>query len=286
MNKTGIQYLDFTWNPVTGCTKGCPECWAREVSQKRLAPAMKKKMIATHQSLPERLASEKMVEAYRTFAPTLHPERLDQPARRKKPSVIGVCFMGDLFDPGLDEVERFRVMSAADRAPQHTYVFLTKQPRVMAEWMKPYIKLNHRDWYLGFSARTQAEFDAGWPHMAKLAAAGWKVWVSLEPMQEAIALPPVLEWCPGCGMKVLVGPTAEGICEHCRCATVTLSTVITGAQSPTGPWSDDWPRAIRDQCAAAGVPFMHKQGLDSRGKVVKLPMLDGRQHTELAWRLS
>jgi protein gp37 len=31
MNKTAIPYLDFAWNPVTGCTYGCPECWARKM---------------------------------------------------------------------------------------------------------------------------------------------------------------------------------------------------------------------------------------------------------------
>jgi protein gp37 len=274
MNKTGIQYLDFTWNPVTGCTKGCPECWAREVSQKRLAPAADKKFFEQSKcrrfgdnSLPdynEGLRLKEIAEAYRTFAPTLHPERLNQPARRKKPAVIGVCFMGDLFDPAC-KANWFSEVACATMsaigADHHTYVFLTKQPAGMAYRLKDADALPH--WHLGFSARTQAEFDEGWPHMAKLAAAGWKVWVSLEPMQEAVDIFTAFD-------------------EY---GDYPFDSVIVGAQSGKNavPFQEDWARLIRDQCAAAGVPFMFKQGHDARGKVVSLPELDGVVHDALAW---
>ena len=291
MNKTGIEYLDFTWNPVTGCTHGCPECWAREVSQKRLAPACESALLTSRHRGGVTSEAQKLLrmkEAYHTFAPTLHPERLDQPARRKKSAVIGVCFMGDLFDPKSTVTQNIvMVANACRKAEQHTYVFLTKRPHVMAcaargflEWPKP-----QPNWYLGFSARTQSEFDAGWPHMAKLAAAGWKVWVSLEPMQEAIDLDCSLP-CVQCGLYTDAAcPSNHGsYCLAPKSGRGYLSSVIVGAQSPTGPWDDAWARAIRDQCAAAKVPYMLKQGLDARGKIVKLPMLDGRRHDDVAWR--
>ena len=286
MNKTGISYLDFTWNPVTGCTFGCPECWARGVAQTRLAPAMYSRGQEQRDDEGNLLNSGKALikqsVAYRTFTPTLHPGRLDEPARRKKPAVIGVCFMGDLFDPASPA---FHVLEAVLGAPQHTYIFLTKRPDRMVEVLGTFVAMKDAEsvadrtikpdnWYLGFSARNQSEFDAGWPHMAKLAAAGWKVWVSLEPMQGPIDL----EVCPGC----------EKNCEQTICQTGpaihSLSSVVVGAQSGKNrmPLYPDWVLSVQRQCAAAGIPFMFKQG-NSTGKVVTLPELDGKRHTATAW---
>jgi protein gp37 len=289
MNKTGIGYLDFTWNPTTGCTFGCPECWARGVAQTRLYPAMLKSSLSLSGSLEHSSSRESRsakAEAYRTFAPTLHPERLGEPAARKKPAVIGVCFMGDLFDPELIHGKTTHIISAADEASQHTYIFLTKQPKFMA-WIfgieSSFGPQEPRpNWYLGFSARNQAEFDAGWPHMAKLAAAGWKVWVSLEPMQDWIDV----DVCPTCE-AMTIEECGKGPCPLGGPAINVLSGVILGAQSGKNPapFKTDWARSIRDQCAAAGVPFMYKQGPHQKtGKLVTLPELDGEIHDALAWR--
>jgi protein gp37 len=218
----------------------------------------------------------KLAEAYLSFHPTLHPERLDQPAARKKPAVIGVCFMGDLFDPALDEGDRFAVLNTLQLSPRHTFVLLTKQPETMHRFL---IMPNPQpNWHLGFSARTQEEFDAGWPHMSKLAAAGWKVWVSLEPLLGPVDLNK-WDWI-----------TEHGGCTYIRYSSGWLSGVIVGEQSGSKrpPFDTDWVRSIRDQCAAAGVPFMFKQARDGYGRMVSLPELDGhdgvfRVHKELAW---
>jgi protein gp37 len=57
--------------------------------------------------------------------------------------------------------------------------------------------------------------------------------------------------------------------------------VIAGAESGPGArkMDLDWVRSIRDQCAAAGVPFFYKQYI-YEGKKIGLPVLDGRQHAE------
>lgn len=270
----------FTWNPTTGCTFGCPECWAREVAQTRLYPAAKValKKASTQSEINKKIG---IMEAYRTFTPTLHPERLDEPAHRKKSSVIGVCFMGDLFDPTLSDEDFYRVTIAATQAQQHTFVFLTKRPDLMAAVFGNTFtprNLPWGNWFLGFSARNQAEFDAGWPHMAKLAAAGWKVWVSLEPMQgpvdiEAAAYTGECVALPEQPWETLTSVTPD-----------RLSTVILGAQSGKNavPLQKEWVESVQKQCAAADIPFMFKQD-NSTGKVVSLPELDGVQHTATAW---
>ena len=309
MNKTGINYLDYTWNPTTGCTFGCPECWAREVAQKRLSRVYNRRVTHMIQAglwdEVERLGA--IADAYASFTPTLHPERLDQPARRKKPSIVGPCYMGDLFDPAISDDARMEVHASMLAGNHHTYILLTKQPERMAD----YYELQGPDCegelipniYLGFSARNQAEFDAGWPHMAKLAAAGWKVWVSLEPIQGPISLDDDKQgyYCPQCHDYDIYEFAYQDDMSSMKCAHCSFigdpgedfphgsifSTVILGAQSGRNavPLDPAWVRSVEYQCRLAGVPFMFKQD-NSTGKVVSLPELDGVQHTATAWSLS
>ena len=72
MNKTDIEWTDFTWNPVTGCLHGCPYCYARGTARRFYPPGI-------------------------GFSPHFWSERLSKPGRRKKPAKIFVSSMGDLF---------------------------------------------------------------------------------------------------------------------------------------------------------------------------------------------
>ena len=117
MNKTGIEWArlglekGFTWNPVVGCTHGCPYCYAKVMSK--------------------RVAGVNGCEQCATFTPHLHPERLDQPARRKKPSGIFVGSMCDLWGEGIVRWWRRQVYDAMQAAPWHRYAMLTKRPGQM-----------------------------------------------------------------------------------------------------------------------------------------------------------
>lgn len=106
MNRTKIEWTDFTWNPVTGCLHGCPYCYARAVS-KRFG---------------------------RSFAPQLHSNRLGAPAARKKPAIIFVGSMADLFGDWVDSVWIRAVLEVVRRCPQHTFQFLTKNPERLEEF--------------------------------------------------------------------------------------------------------------------------------------------------------
>lgn len=274
MNKTAISYLDRAWNPVTGCSCGCPECWARPM-------------------------------AYRfgkSFEPTFHPDKLDQPAKRKKPATVGVCFTGDLFDPQVQPKAVDLVFETAYLASSHDYVFLTKRADRMVNQCKTWRSdegcFTPPEWfYMGVTVRNQAELDAAAPHILAMAGAGWKVWLSIEPMQGQISFET--------HQKRLGGYVN---------ITPFLSGVILGGQSGPNapPLNVDWVRAVRDQCAAAGVPFMFKQWGDgqvlgdsrerrgpaaglsrvsflqhdaNRKFIASWPVLDGRTHTALAWPL-
>jgi len=107
LNKTKIEWCDLTWNPVTGCYHGCPYCYARKIA--------------------ERFKGSKAWQ--NGFTPTMHPERLNDPVNEEVPQTIFVCSMADLFGDWVPEDWILDVLSTCIFAPQHTFLFLTKNPK-------------------------------------------------------------------------------------------------------------------------------------------------------------
>jgi protein gp37 len=106
MNKTKIEWTDYTWNPVTGCLNGCEYCYAHKIGKRFKG----------------------------TFKPTFHPKRLLQPYKLKKPSKIFVCSMADLFGDWVSDDWISRVISTANNNRQHIFQFLTKNPKRYKEF--------------------------------------------------------------------------------------------------------------------------------------------------------
>lgn len=134
----GLGWIDVTWNVVRGCTHcstGCAHCHA------------------------ERLARRFGNRAWNSLE--FHPERLDEPAKIKKPKRILVCLMSDYFHPRFKASWRRRIESAMQRAPQHTYYILTKRPENMRRWKGPSGVI----FWLGVSAENQAYFNRRWAEM-------------------------------------------------------------------------------------------------------------------------
>lgn len=100
INKTKIDWpdLDYTWNPVTGCKRGCEYCYASKI----------------HQRFNKTLFDEIVY----------HPERLNEPAKVKKPATIFVGSMSDIafWDKEILEV----VVKACEVLNRHTFMFLSK----------------------------------------------------------------------------------------------------------------------------------------------------------------
>lgn len=111
MNKTRIEYLDYTWNPLVGCSGiGCAvgaNCWARHQAKR-----------AKHRC-----------DLCYSFVPHVHRDRFGQPLHVKKPSRIGVCFMGDFFDRAFDLSVQASIYLRMMEAPSHRFLILTKQPQ-------------------------------------------------------------------------------------------------------------------------------------------------------------
>ena len=108
--KTKIEWTEYSWNPVTGCTKislGCQNCYAERMAL--------------------RLHAMGSPGYAKGFHLSLHPELVDQPLRWRLPRVVFVNSMSDLFHESvpIDFVKKiFHVMN---RCPQHTFQILTKR---------------------------------------------------------------------------------------------------------------------------------------------------------------
>ena len=109
LNKTKIEWTDYTWNPVTGCKHGCYYCYAKRISMR----------FRGH------------------FEPTIHRERLMQPYKLKKPSKIFVCSMADLFGDWVPREWIETIIGTINLSPQHTFQFLTKNPKRYKEFTYP-----------------------------------------------------------------------------------------------------------------------------------------------------
>jgi len=263
-DKTGIEWTDATWNPVTGCTKvsaGCKHCYAE-----REWPRM-----------------TRLVPAYagRDFTDVrMHLDRIEQPLHWKKPRRIFVNSMSDLFHESVDQrfiSDVFGIMAAC---PQHTFQILTKRPARALELLGQGCMGRFQDdveeclvmhsneplvWplpnvWLGVSIEDQATADERIPLLLKTPAA--VRWISTEPLLGPVDLSygfgvPTGSGNGSCPMH-LAGICPEGLLPK---GETHIHWVVAGGESgpKARPMHPDWVRSLRDQCAAACVPFLFKQ---------------------------
>jgi len=111
---SAIEWTDATWNPVTGCSRvspGCANCYIERTP-------------------PFRIEGRRFVRVgvEDTTGVRLHPERLEQPLRWRKPRRVFVCSLADLFHEDVPDEYIARVFAAMALAPRHTFQVLTKRP--------------------------------------------------------------------------------------------------------------------------------------------------------------
>lgn len=268
MNETAIEWTDYTWNPVTGCTpvsEGCHNCYARRMAH--------------------RLRGQFGYPADEPFKVTLHPERLEEPLSLRKPKRVFVCSMGDLFHEDVDEKFIAKVFAIMDLARQHTYLVLTKRPARMQRLLSDEDFQFHVGWFqsmavrelglptpkkigpwplrnvwAGVSVEHQPAADERIPTLLQTPAA--VRWVSVEPYLALVDISPYLGETP-CKSR------EDGL--HCDCwydggkccacgEYGGIDWVVAGGETGPGarPMHPDWVRSLRDQCRAAGVPFLFK----------------------------
>lgn len=155
MDNTKIEWCDATWDPVTGCLHGCEYCYAKRIAERfrrrgdlreagtgfwldkdnfevsKGSGVYETKYALTTGEKPEPFKpyNGKITPYPFGFSPTLHRYRLDEPQRKTKPRTIFVCSMADLFGEWVPDEWIERVFEACAKAPQHKYLFLTKNPQ-------------------------------------------------------------------------------------------------------------------------------------------------------------
>ena len=273
MNKVNWGYCSHSWNPLamrcTRVSEGCEHCWHLRMADR----------LAKNPKIP---SEEREVYAGSGGWCIIRDVEMDAPSRRKKPAIVAVQLMGDLGHETVADEDRGRVWIAMTKAPQHTFLVLTKRPKRIAHWM-------HHHWtnmiepniFLGVTVENQQAANERIPTLLKIPAAGH--WLSIEPMLGPVDLYPAF-----CGFQ----PPSWGCGPD-------ISGVALGGESGPGarPMHPDWARGVRDQCADSGVPFHFK----SWGKWIpsfempdgtmvhqnfekhKQRLLDGREHNETAW---
>ena len=141
MQKSNIEWCDMTWNPVVGCKHGCEYCYARRIAA-RFGGYDKDDgtgTITTHNPLPRAELHQPLTITRRGgktvnspfpfgFEPTFLHYRLEEPQHHKGQQTIFVCSMADLFGRWAPTRWIVDVLDACQKAPQHRYMFLTKNP--------------------------------------------------------------------------------------------------------------------------------------------------------------
>ncbi len=253
MNTTKIPWTQYSWNPVTGCSKiseGCAHCYAQALAHR------------FHQ--PENVV--------------LHPERLDEPFRYKTGKKIFVCSMADLFHEDVPTAFILRVFEVMAAAKQHTFQVLTKRPERMLHLLAYGDKLacdsaeHHRllttmplpNVWLGVTVENQQRANERIPLLLKTPAA--VRFVSIEPMLEPVRLDLIRQPKSSFWYNALWP-------DHPH-----LDWVICGAESGPGarPMLLQWVRDLRDQCVASGTAFFFKQAMVSH-HLGTPPELDGQK---------
>lgn len=145
--KTKIDWCDSTWNPVTGCLHGCEYCYARNIAHRFGGFTELEDTDLDY----EKICESNIVEIEKPlkylndkgkigksaypffFKPTLYRYKLNEPQKWKKGRNIFVCSMDDLFGKWVPDSWIEKVFNACEKAPQHNYLFLTKNPQRYVE---------------------------------------------------------------------------------------------------------------------------------------------------------
>jgi len=244
MNYTSIDWADMTWNPVTGCKHGCPYCYAA-LTAKRFGGHDDISTLAGEEPEGGLIVLDEPVERTQKngktvkapfpffFTPTFHRYRLHEPEETALPRNIFVCSMADLFGCWVPTDWIVQVIDACLAAPQHNYLFLTKNPA-------RYVELDHlallpRRGNFWYGSTIETEDDSYfWSEKHN-------TFISAEPMHGPLH---------GTGK-------------------IMANWIIVGAETGRRPGKTlprkEWLTDLAEECRESGVPIFMKSNLVSEG---------------------
>lgn len=304
------RYWSKPWSLVDGCTPcspGCDHCWSARMAYR----------------FDKRCTNNLLIASSKGFTGKVipRPDRLNIPLRTRKPTVFALW--NDLFHEAVPASfidDAYEVMAAC---PHHTFLILTKRAHnIMSQLYDvtadcPIRELGGGDYlpnaWHGLTVCNQAEADEKVPIFLQVPG---NKFLSIEPMMGPVDIEPYLplhgcrqckfnhDNAPGCNRR-------PGMCSDFRpLHDGHIDAVVLGGETGPGarPMHPDWVRSVRDQCAAAGVPFFLKNlGMwspsdepqdvfnKSTGDFETIPaenafikkkagrVLDGRTHDDLPW---
>jgi protein gp37 len=237
-----IEWTEASWNPVRGCTKispGCAHCYAA--------------------TFAERFRGVPGHPYEQGFDLRLVPEKLGDPVEWRKPRLVFVNSMSDLFHDEVPDSYIEDVARVMQVASWHTYQVLTKRSERMRDLLQTTLQNAAQQAHIWWGVSVENK-KHGLPRIDHLRSAPANVrFLSIEPLLEDL------------------GPiNLDGI-----------HWVIVGGESGPGarPMKEEWVLSIRDQCQAAGVPFFFKQWGGVQKKKAGRE-LQGRTYDELPVRLA
>ena len=211
MNRTKIEWCDYTWNPITGCSaisEGCAHCYAETLSRRF---------------------------GWTWGQAVFHAKRLGDPMSAKRPSRIFVCSMGDFFHESVCPGWQVAVQEVMARCLRHTFLILTKRPDT--EMIEDSDRSNI--WW-GVTTENQARFDERWITLAKSSAG--TAFISAEPLLGPIDLTGAMpDWViagpeTGPGARPCNPAWIESLAAQCRAAGIPFFD-----KRPGGPCGREWP---------------------------------------------
>ncbi len=233
---SAIEWTDATWNPVTGCTqitRGCDNCYALRFA--------------------ERFRGVPGHPFENGFDLTLRPARLEQPLSWRRPRMIFVNSMSDLFHKGVPRSFVDQVFDTMEAADWHTFQVLTKRSSLMRDYLKSRYEGRFAPEHIWLG--TSVEDGKAKSRIQHIRQAPASVrFLSIEP---------------------LIAPVG-------RLDLSGIHWVIVGGESGPGarPMDPEWVRDIQQQCEVQDVAFFFKQWGGIRPKTGGRE-LDGREWNEM-----
>ena len=262
---TRIEWADFTFNPWVGCTKvspACDHCYAEEWAKRFNGPEWGKERRRTS------AANWKQPLKWNRAAPAFR-------AKYGRAPMVFCASLADVFDNQVPEDWRSDLWRLIERTPDLIWLLLTKRTQNIAKMLPdPWGEFCYGStfWpnvWIGTTVENQAEADRRIPHLLSVPAA--KRFLSCEPL-----LGPVDLTCIPVAAQIKLGDEIRDAEVNCLSSGMIVQRpgidalvrspskidwVIAGGESgrEARPSHPDWFRSLRDQCAAAGVPFLFKQ---------------------------